>query len=91
VGLFPGIGEAHLNGLAGNRDTLTTGLWIADYSLRPLFITLVNALELGLPTLADWLLEPYSGYDPAPGTCEMSLLGYCKSARLVPEKSEPDR
>lgn len=84
IGLFPAIGEAHLNDLATNGKPLTGGLRAADYSLRPLFIIAVNALSLGFPTVTSWLLEPYEDYDPAPGRCGMALLGYCKAAKLLP-------
>jgi hypothetical protein len=82
IGLFPAIGEAHLNDLATNGKPLTGWLRTADYSLRPLFIVGVNALSLGFPTLTSWLLEPYDDWDPAPGSCSMALLGYCKAAKL---------
>ena len=84
VGLFPTIGEAHLNDLATNGKPLTPGLYVADYTLRPLFIMAVNVISLGVPTLSSWLLEPYEDYDSDAGHCSMALLGYCKSAQLLP-------
>jgi hypothetical protein len=84
MGLFPAIGEAHLNDVATNGKPLTPGLYAADYTLRPLFIMAVNVISLGFPTLTSWLLEPYEDYDSDAGHCSMALLGYCKSAKLQP-------
>jgi hypothetical protein len=89
VGFFPSIGEAHLNGLATNGKPLTPGLRVMDFTLRPLFIAGVNVLSLGFPTVASWLLEPYEGWDMAPGRCGMSLLGYCKAGKNVERDADP--
>jgi hypothetical protein len=94
LGLFPGIGEAHLNDRATNGKPLSVGLRLADYSLRPLFIAAVNIISLGFPTLTGWLLEPYEEFDSRGGACEMALLGYCKAGKLIPlpqpETKPPD-
>ena len=84
LGLFPAIGEAHMNDLATNGKPITLGLWLADYTLRPLYIAGINALSLGVPTATSWLLEPYENWDTDFGRCGMALLGYCKSAKLMP-------
>jgi hypothetical protein len=83
VGFFPAIGEAHLNDLASNGEPLTPGLRVADYTLRPLYIAALNFVSLGLATARGWLLEPYDAWDPAPRSCALALLGYCKSARMA--------
>jgi hypothetical protein len=90
VGLFPAIGEAHLNDKASNGAPLTPGLRAADYTLRPLYIAALNLLSLGFPTLASWLLEPYEDWSPRVGRCDLALLGYCKSARK-PTSGSADR
>jgi hypothetical protein len=88
VGLFPGIGEAHLNDRASNGDPLTPGLRAADYTLRPLYVAAVNVLSLGFPTVASWLLEPYEDWSPQTGPCGHALLGFCKSAKKLPSIPE---
>ena len=90
VGLFPGIGEAHLKDRATNGDPLTPGLRAADYTLRPLYIAAVNVLSLGFPTLASWLLEPYEDWSPHAGPCRHALLGFCKSAKKLPSIPEAE-
>src|SRR5262245_14942642 len=93
VGLFPGIGEAHLNNRATNGKPLSVGLRLADYSLMPLFLAAVNFISFGFPTVTGWLLEPYEEFDTRDGACENALLGYCKAGKLVhtlgPETKPP--
>src|SRR5262245_17066251 len=69
VGLFPGVGEAHLNHRATNGKPLSTGLRLLDYSLWPVSTVAVNFITLGFPTVIGFLLEPYEEFDSLPGAC----------------------
>jgi hypothetical protein len=89
IGFFPAVGEAHLNDRATNGESLSAGLRLADYTLRPLYIMAINFLSLGFPTLSDWLLEPYEPYDTDPGRCDKALLGYCKAAEQAQGDADP--
>jgi len=90
VGLFPAIGEAHLNHRATNGEALSLGLRVADYTLRPLYIAAVNFVTLGFPTLTAWLLEPYEAWSPSVGPCRNALLGFCKAAKRRPAIPEDE-
>ncbi len=82
VGLFPTVGEAHLNRRATNRKPLTMTLRIFDYTLRPLAISAINLISLGIPTGLSLVLEPYEGWDDEQGPCRGAVIGYCKASRI---------
>ena len=93
IGFFPTIGESHQNGLATNGRTLTARWRLADYTLRPLAISGINVLSLGLPTGTALALEIYEEYSMKAGPCARAVLGYCKGVRLIrqPPRSLAER
>ena len=88
VGFFPAVGEAHLNGLATNGRKLTLYGRVADYTIVPLMTVVVEVLTLVLPVfLISTVGEVFEDFDPAPGMCVLSIMGFCKGAKAIPDES----
>lgn len=87
IGFFPTVGEFHQNGRATNGRELTVPWRIADYTLRPLAISAINVVSLGLPTATALVLEVYEDYSMKAGPCSRSIIGYCKGVRWLPEQN----
>ncbi|MCP4005156.1 MAG: hypothetical protein GY725_13260 [bacterium] len=84
VGLFPTVGEHHLNDLSTKGMPLTPMRRAIDYTVFPVVISILNLTGFGLPSLYALIYEGFEEYHPSPGACSMSLLGFCKAQKSHP-------
>ncbi len=91
IGLFPSVGEFHLNEVSTKGMRLTPMRRWLDYTVVPGIIAYQNIGSLFMPTAYGFYHEPWTDYDQYPGACEGVLFGFCKAALSVPRPGErPD-
>ncbi|MFQ5513416.1 MAG: hypothetical protein ACE5FG_03185 [Myxococcota bacterium] len=94
VGLFPGLGEAHMSGMGINGRRAGWSRRSAEKLFVPVLLSAYNLLALGMPTLQAWVREPWRDWatgpedhvDPSTGKrdwvgCVPALFGFCKATR----------
>ncbi len=94
IGLVPGTGAAWYaeQDIQGRRP-LTGGKRAGDAIGMSAWVLLTNLVFIGIPTLLNWVTEPFGEWEPPrwgrglPSRfCKESLIGYCKTRKLTPRR-----
>jgi len=95
IGFVPGTGAAwYAEQDIQGRTPLTGGKRAGDTIGMSAWILLTNLVFFGIPTLLNWVTEPFGEWEPPrwgrglPSRfCKEALIGYCKTQRAATLRS----